>query len=240
MTKKESFYYELMKVQNEVSMMQHGRPFKAMNLEEYITTPAFRRKADQLTMKKLEEEMTVWQNMLATEKSKQAVKDWLLTDDGKAYIQEREDKMKSIRNACHSILDGAREWVSKQIKALLGEQWDVTSFCDGSMEISIVESYTEDGRPLGLFGHGFNVYFRRSWKDDKYEWEMNFGTMGSFNLNEDNSTRIQHLAGMAKFASDTETVPALRDYLHQMAEQLRKMDKQYWQLEKEVKEPKVA
>lgn len=240
MTKKENFYYELMKVQNEVSMMQNGRPYNEVNLEEYITTPAFRRKAERFTMKKLEEEMQYWQNMLTKENAKQAVKDWLLTDDGKAYIQERKDKMESIRNANLKILDDARQWVSKQVKLLLGEQWDVTSFYDGLMEISIVEKHLEVDRPVGLFGHGFEVSFRRGWRSDKYEWEMNYATLGSFDLNENNSTRIQYLTGMAKFASDTMVVPTLRDYLHQMAEQLRKMSEQYWQLAKEVKEPKLA
>lgn len=240
MTKKENFYFELLKVQNEVSMKKNGQN-KVENLDEYVTTTAFRKKADQLTMKKLEEEMAIWKKQLDELNEKEAIKAWLETDEGKKYIKERKDERKNLYEKIHAILDSAREHTSKTVKALLGEQWDVTSFSDGHMEIAIVKEYTEDGRPLALFGHDFDVYFRRSWtKEDAYDWEMNFGAMGSFDLNENNSTRIQHMVGMAKFAGDTTMVPDLRDYLHSISRELREIDKKYDELDKEIKNPKMA
>ncbi len=241
MTKKESFYYELMKVQNEVSMRRNGKPFKAVNLEEYITTTAFRKKADQLTMKKLEEEMAVWQKQLDALNEEEAVKVWLDTDEGKAYIKAREDRMAEIRGNVRAMLVEAQKNVSKTIKMLLGEQWDVISFGTRAMTVGIVEKYDEEGNPKGLFGHDFDIFYDIDWFNNKqYRWEMNYGTMGGFDLTEDNSTRIQHMVGIAKFASDKEKVPALRDYIHNMAKAIRTMDEEYWKLEQEVKNPKKA
>lgn len=242
MTKKEFFYYELMKVQNEVSMIKYGHPYKSENLEEYITTTAFRKKADQLTMKKLEEEMTTWMNMLNELNEKKAIAAWLETEAGKTYVQERKDKMEALRTTVRGILNDSRKYVSEFVKELLGEQWDVTAFSDDHMEIAIIEKYNENGKPCGLFGHEFEIYFGHDWKLEEgakeyYRWEMNYGTMGSFNLTEDNNTRAQYLVGMAKFASDTTVVTALRNCLHEMAGRIRKIHEQYYELDKEVKNP---
>ncbi len=240
MTKKELFYYELLKVQNEWSMKENNRPFKSVDIEEYIKTDKFRKDADRLTMAKIEEEMNVYKKMLDKVNAKLAVASWKETEEGKAYIEERKERMKSLREAAHTILDNQQKQVSAKVKELLGEQWDVTSFCDGSMVISIVEKYLEDGRPVALFGHGFDIYFRRSWSEKgKYDWEMNYGTMGCFDLSKDNSTRIQFLTGIAKFASDTTVVPALRDSLHEMGRALYNIDKECWKLEKEVENPQM-
>ncbi len=244
MTKKESFYYELMKVQNEVSMIKNNRPFWNENLEEYITTTTFRKKADQLTMKKLEAEMKIWQGRLEQLNAKKALTAWLETTEGKEYIQKREDEMKALHAKVLDIREDARKHTSALVKQFLGEQWDVTRFTNDCMGIAIIEKYREDGRPVELFGHEFDINFGLEWEykgaetgwEKKHLWSMNYGTMGSFDITE-NNTRIQYLVGMTKFISDTTVIPELRNYLHNMTEEIREIDERYYELEKEVKNP---
>ncbi len=238
MTKKENLFYELMKVQNEVCMKENGRPYKA-DVEEYITTTTFRKKADQLTMKKLEEEMENWSARLEKIRAAEAIEAWKLTEEGKAYIQERKDQMDALRNEWKNIMTEGENHAREIVRNLLGEQWDVTSFSDRRMEIAIIDKYDEDGHPHALFGHDFAVYYDHLWNGGGYEWLMNYGTMGSFELTKD-STRIQLLFGMAKFASDTTVIPELRDYLHAMAEKIKEVRRQYCKVEQEMKAPKVA
>jgi hypothetical protein len=240
MTKKENLYFELLKVQEEVSMRKYNRSYKAIALDEYVNSDKFRKDADRLTVAKIEEDTRVWQKQLNELNAKDAVAAWLETEDGKAYVEQRKNRMEEIRQTRHNILDTKRADVSKAVKSLLGEQWDVTSFGSTTMEISIVEKYLEDGTPIRLFGHGFDIYYSKNWHDENYLWEMNYGTMGSFDLNDSNNTRIEFLVGAAKFASDQNMVPALRDSLHDMVRELETLDREYWKLEKEVKEPKMA
>jgi hypothetical protein len=246
MTKKENLYFELLKIKDEVSMKKYNSYFKLMSAEEFANTPKFRKEADYHTVAQIEEEMKIWQKQLDEINEKEAVKNWLETDEGKAYIKERQDRIEGYYAEARKLMDEARIHVSKVIKELLGDEWDVTRLSDGNMEIAIVEKYTEDGRPVGLFGHEFEISYGHDWTFHKgeskvfYRWEMNYGTMGTFKLDGDNNTRARHLIGMGKFAADTTVVPELKEYLQTMAKTIYDNEKIVWKLEKEIKEPKMV
>ena len=245
MTKKENLYFELLKIKDEVSMKQYNHTFKAVSAEEFVNAPKFRREVDAITVAKIEEETRIWKKMLDEIRQKESVAQWLESEAGLAYVKERKDKIDALWDANRAIIREGRKHVSEVIKGFLGDQWDVTRFSDGHMEVAIVEKYTEDGCPVGLFGHEFEVYFGHDWRltkegpEEYYRWEMNYGAMGAFDLFE-SSTRAQHLIGMGRFAGDTEVVPQLKDYLQKMSEETRRNEKVIDGLEKEIKNPVIG
>lgn len=244
MTKKEALHYETIQIQNEIRTIQ-GKAEENINLDTYVETLNFKKYADRRTKAELEKELAIAQEALRVAKEKKAVADWKESEAGQAYIKERSEKIDAIRVENRSIIDAGRAHASEVIRGLLGDQWDVTRFSDGNMEVAIVEKYLEDGRPVGLFGHEFEVNFGHNWMfsedgvEERYCWSMNYGTMGSFNLNND-TTRVQHVIGMGKFASDTEVVPQLKDYLQKMSEKIYHNHKVIYGLEKEIKNPVIG
>lgn len=246
MTKKENLYFELLKIKDEVSMKQHNHTFKAVSAEEFVNAPKFRREADAITVAKIEEETRIWKKMLDEIHQKESVAQWLGSDEGQAYVKEREDKADALWEENRNIIKDSRAHVSKVIKAFLGDQWDVTRFSDGHMEVAIVEKYMEDGSPVGLFGHEFEVYFGHDWRLTKegpqeyYRWEMNYGTIGILDLSADNNTRVQYLIGMGKFAADTTKISELRDFLQEMSNRIYHNEKVIGGLEKEIKNPVIG
>ena len=243
MTQKEALHYETIQIQNEIRTIQ-GKAEENINLATYVETLNFKKYADRRTKAELEKELAIAQEALRVAREKKAVADWKESEAGLAYIKERKDKIDALWKENRSLINEGRKHVSEVIKDLLGEQWDVTRLSDGYMEVAIVEKYLEDGRPAGLFGHEFEIYFGYEWTLTKegpkeyYRWEMNYGTMGTFNLSND-STRVRYIIGMGRFASDTEVVPQLKDYLHNMAQTLRRKDKAIDELEKEIKNPVI-
>ena len=244
MTQKEALHYETIQIQNEIRTIQ-GKAEENINLDTYVDTPNFKKYADRRTKVELEKELAIAKEALKAAQKKAAVEKWLASEEGKEYIQSRKNTIENLYKENREKMEEARAYVSKFIKFLLGEQWDVTRFGDDRMEVAIIDKYSEDGTPVGLFGHEFNVYFGHDWKftndsvAETYRWEMNYGTMGSFNLDEDNSTRVQHIIGMGKFAEYTSKSTELKDYLQSLAKELYGRHKLIYNIEKEIKNPVI-
>lgn len=244
MTQKETLHYETIKIQNQIRTIQ-GKAEENINLDTYVDTPNFKKYADRRTKVELEKELAIAQEALKEAQKEAAVKEWLTTEEGKAYVKALRDEREALINRNKELINDGRVYASAQVKKLLGDQWDVTSFCDSYMTIGIVEKYLENGRPEAIFGHTFEIYFRKDWKCVKggfkvyYRWEMNYGTMGSFVLGGENNTRAQFLLGMGKFVSDTEIVPEMKNYLHSMAETIDKNNEARLKVEREIENPKI-
>ena len=176
-------------------------------------------------------------------REKEAIKqreDYYETEEGKAVKKALEEKRDKIFKEELDLYHAMKKYVSRRVKQLLGEQWDVTSFSSSSMKIGIVEKYNEDGSiESELFGHSFDVYFGMEFfKKDVFEWRMNYGTMGAFNIDAEN-TRTQFIIGMGKFASDTTIIPQLKEKLQRMSGEFSILSKELSKTEEELRNPKA-
>lgn len=233
MTRKESYLYELLSAKNIVKELRNE---PKLDVEEYSKTYAFASKAKKSKMNELENEMNNVIRQIEAIKQEKAREAWFETEEGKAYKAEKEQKLEELRQQWKATRDAGLAHVREVVRELLGEGWDVTAFSDRSMEIALVKEYREDSMPVAHFGHEFDVSFGRSFSGCLYEWEMNYGTLGSFVIEKDEK-RTKYLVGMAKFASDTEVVPALRDYLHNMTQQIDDIRMAYSKVERELGNP---
>ena len=239
MTKKEEFYRDYLRVKNEISKMK-GDGGNLLNLEEFVNTREFHKKADYLTFAKLDAMMADAQAEHEKYFAQQKLATWKESEEGKKYIAIRKARMEDILKGERELIDNTREIVRKSVRPLLGEQWDVVYFGKRSMEIAIVEKYLEDGRPIGVFGHNFTIYFDIScYINSKREWKMSYNTLGDFDISDPNNKRIQYLVGMTKFASDTVVVPELKGIIFAMCEELDKCDEEHYKLKNEVDHPQV-
>lgn len=185
----------------------------------------------------LQEKIEAVRSAIKAKAKREATEAWFNTEEGKAYKEEHEAELESLKRSEDAILKSALANAREEVKNLLGEAFDITSFGYTSMTIALIEEYSENGKPKGFFGHDFTVNFNTSWTDNMLEWTLNYGTLGSFDLDTDEN-RIKYLTGLAKFASDREVVPALRDSLHKMVFAIRNISREYYRLERELKEPK--
>lgn len=237
MTQKEKLYFEYLTIKNEIYAVT-GETDKQINLDEFCKTGRFWKEAKDSTVAYLQRDIENAKRSLEQRKRDKKRDEWFATPEGAQWKQDKETEIKHLYEQEQHLMDSALQYTSKVIKKLLGEHFDVTSFGSRSMTIGIVKEYAEDGRAEALFGHTFEVYFERNYFG-KHRWELNYGTMGSFNLDEDNSTRTQYLVGLAKFASDKAVVPALRDYLNGYTDSLHTLSSACYDAQAELKNPKA-
>ena len=236
MTQKEKLYFEYLEIKNSIFAVM-GKQDKQIDLDVFSETGRFYKEAKEHKVYQLEEMIKD-----ATTRLQQAKKDalreaWFTTPEGAQWKRDKEAEIKSLYEQEQQLMDGALQHTSKEVQQLLGAHFDVTSFGSRSMTIGLVKDYAEDGRANAIFGHTFEVYFELDYFDGKLRWELNYGTLGGFDLDEDNSTRTQFLVGLAKFAADKTIAPALRDYLHDYAKQLRKLSNASYDAQAELRNP---
>lgn len=239
MTQKEKLYFEYLTIKNSIYAVK-GETDKQINLDEFCKKGRFWKEAKDSTVADLQRDIENAKRSLEQYKRDKKRDEWFATPEGAQWKQDKEAEIKHLYEQEQHLMDSALQYTSKVIQQLLGEQFDVTSFGSRCMTIGLVKEYAEDGRAKALFGHTFEVNFERDYfGDEKHRWELNYGTMGSFNLNEDNNTRTQYLVGLAKFASDKTTVPALRDYLHGYTDSLHTLSSACYDAQVELKNPSV-
>lgn len=242
MTKREQLYFDYLMAYNAQFVMK-GLPERQINVNEFSQSRKFRCKAAHLTIAKLNTMIAAVQAEVKRYEAKQQLAIWLESEEGKQYVAVRKERMEEICKQRHVKMDEVQEYARRVVRDLLGEQWDVTYFDEYSIEIAIIEKYTDEGCPRALFGHGFTVYFEKKWciKDgkvqkDKYRWELNYDCMGGFDLNANNNdnSRVNFLVGLAKFASNTVEVNELHDRIFKMIDELDTLNNKYRELKKEL------
>lgn len=236
MTQKEKLYFEYLTIQNSIYAAK-GESEKQLNLDEFCNTGRFCAEARNSKVFELEQMVQNANSCLQRVKREAARKAWFETPEGMQYKQEKEAELKALLEQERDLRNAAYEYTRKVVQTLLGAHFDVTSFSNTSMTIGLVKSYMEDGRAEAHFGHTFEVYYDNGLWGDKYRWELNYGCMGGFDLDEDNSTRTQYLVGLAKFAANKTLVPALRDYLHGYVKSAATLRNAYYDAKHELENP---
>lgn len=253
MTQKEKLYKEFLVLYKEYLTLCNeigkstvsygiGRPFdnKAeMDVDEYAETCEFVENASKMKVAGLKSNIEHVQESIDRLRKEVAVKRWAETEEGKAYMKVREEKIEALRQERIALHNENREETRKFVKYFLGEEFDLGTFCDSGMTIGLVKEY-EDGKPKMYFGHTFDVYFDREFSEDKeLRWELNYGTMGSFEIGKD-ANRGKYLVALAKFAVGGKEIELLKEQLHSYSAKSMEIQHQIWKLEGEMKNPKIS
>ena len=104
------------------------------------------------------------------------------------------------------------------------------------MEIGIVEEI-KNGHAWFVFGHAFSVYYDTPiFRNDKRKFQMNYGTMGSFDIF-DNPIRTKYIIGMGEFLKNTENLEILKDSLYNYVDELERIEDVLDKITCELKNP---
>lgn len=231
MTKKENLYVEYLKVQNEINALG-GK--ELVNIEEYAKTWKFRNSASDKKVYEWENLIEHGKRMLEETKQEIARNQWLETEEGKAFKEKNFAAREAIKNAQCALYEDTNKMLSNFVKELLGDEFDLIHFGWGSFEVGLTDGYYEDGKPRKLFGHAFTVHFGNDWFKKDFRWELNYGTMGGFDLTED-SKRTKYLVGMATFASSPKVLGELKETLKQAEAKVNALAAEASKLEREFK-----
>lgn len=234
MTQKEKLYFEYLTIKNSIYAVT-GHEDKQINLDEFCTTSKFWVEAKNSKVYELQQDIENAKRSLERYKYEARRDAWFATEDGLRYKQDVETRINVLRERMQAAYKTAFEHTRDEVRKLLGAHVDVTSFSSTSMVIGIVKKYDEDGNADAHFGHTFEVYFGKD-MFKPFRWELNYGTMGNFDLDED-VLRTQFLVALSTFAANKNVVPALRDYLHQFVAQHTDMSRQLYKLSDTLKNP---
>lgn len=237
MTQKEKLYFEYLEIQNSIYAVK-GETDKQINLDEFSKKGRFMAVARNSVVYDLQKSIKYAKQQLERYQFEAERDAWFKTAEGAQWKQDKEAQMQSIREQEMELLERARQYASVTVQQVIGAHFDVTSFGESSMTIGLVKEY-KDGKPVALFGHTFEVFFERDYFKKELRWELNYPTMGGFDLNEENNTRTQYLVGLAKFASNKTLVPSLRDFLHGFGKSMSTLFLAYCDAERELKNPSV-
>lgn len=237
MTQKEKLYFEYLTIKNSIYAVK-GETDKQINLDEFCKTGRFWKEAKDSTVADLQQDIENAKRSLEQYKRDKKRDEWFATPEGAQWKQDKEAQMQSIREQEMELLERARQYASVTVQQVIGAHFDVTNFGERCMTIGLVKEY-KDGNPVALFGHTFEVFFERDYFKKELRWELNYPTMGGFDLNEENNTRTQYLVGLAKFASNKTLVPSLRDFLHGFGKSMSTLFHAYCDAERELKNPSV-
>ena len=168
-------------------------------------------------------------------KRKIEVKNYYLTDEGSKLKSKLESKREKLYNNLKGYNNKQCERISKKILAFLDDDW-TTNVSDTRIEIGLKD--IKENKFIFLFGHSFEFYFNHWGNENKLE--MNYGSMGSFDVLDDNCFRPKFLLGMATIANNKELVSELQSIMIEWRRVCRDFYTEIDDIEKVLKNPLAA
>ena len=236
MTTKERLYKELISVKNEINTVK-GESEKNINLDEYVNSWEFQRIASTRKVFELENQLEGAKKEIERAKKEVARQAWFETEEGKAFKEANDKARKENWEAQVALRKEAEDYARSQVRAILGNDFDITSFGFGCFEVVLVKEYREDGTPVGHFGHEFNVYFENDWFKKGFKWELNYGCLGSFELGQD-VNRTKFLTGLATFAGSSVVSGGFKEKMKEYTDKNDALRMEGYRLQEEAKNPK--
>ena len=224
MTQKEKLFNQWAEINHQI---------EAINGEKFMAYYA----PGSLTVNEWKDAVSSANKKLERVKREKQIADFYLTEEGKLYKMTREAAQLQIYEEQKALHDSYERKVKEMVRNLLGDVFDV-NFSHSRLEIGLVERYRHD-MAVFKFGHDWDIYFGKEYFNAGFRFEMNYGTLGSFKLVYD-LDRTTYLAGLAKFASSVDFLEELKAELKAFTtryDELRSMD---YDIDKELKDPKVA
>lgn len=158
------------------------------------------------------------------------------TEEGqarKAALEEKKEQLDMERISLNSVFyDMMKSW----IRQFLGDHWTVRRCNKGNVSFQIFDAEKADY----VFGSEIEVYADKNyyWNDNKERFETNVGTMGSFDLlDQEPGTRARFYMDLGKFLSDRERLSNLKSMMFLYEDRLVEIHNQMKANEAELENP---
>ena len=133
---------------------------------------------------------------------------YFATDEGKKDKENVENKIANLNTKQKNLVIEFENWLNVEIRYMFGDSW-LTRVSFGwksvNIEIGLKNIHPENSYDIFEFGHSFNIHFDLDnyyiEKNKKPRFEMNYGTMGSFDLFDD-TYRSLYLEGLGRLANN--------------------------------------
>lgn len=233
MTQKEKLYKELTLITNKLHRLT-GKPLMNES-DEYFSSAAFSYLARSKKIEELKSDIQWMEDAYNFKMKKLKIEEYYNTEEGKKH------KIK-LENKCNTLYEKRRENVietngslSLFIKSWLGSEWGIGNANKYSVEIGLVKRIV-DGYTYFHFGCSFTLSYGNM-LEGKKKFDLNYGSMGEFELFGEDNTRQQFLLGLGNFVSNKEKLTELRSILWKYVDKLTNIDRQIWNIEWELEDP---
>lgn len=242
MTIKEKLYKEYIIIYNKVCELNGKEPLECN--EEFFNSARFQREARTKSKDELRVNISYQKQAYEDEVMRLRIENYFNTEEGKILKEDIEKRLKNIYEARRTYIRETENEIEQTIKSWLGEQWGIC-LNNSNMKVGIVKEVRYDENKnkwnsfhFGLdFGIYFDNYFYREEDGEIKRFEMNYGSMGSFNLSEPNNLRSQYLLGMGMFSTDRERLESLRKRLTEYVNVLNKWNDEAYKLKEKLANP---
>lgn len=198
------------KLENEICYYEGVEIRQGKELDSFIQKKKYFSKAS------LENEVTRLQEVKKDAYKKFRLNEYRNSDTYKAFESEKEKELACIREAKRARIELA-------VKQVLGDKWGINHFDGHSCEIGLKDPKEE--RVL-LFGHAFTLYYGYKYCRSEFRFEANIGTMGGFDIQNQEDTQLQYYIGIGRLLSSPLFAKRLRDDLLQLCNRSREINKQ--------------
>lgn len=185
-------------------------------------------------LKELEGFISVIEKRIDILKNEIAIEKFYLTDEGIALKSNLEKKCETLYDNAKVFHEKMMSMVSEKILALLDDSWTVNA-CETRIEVGLKDTTGKGFR--FLFGHSFDIYYN-TWGGDKIE--LNYGTMGSFDVLDPKCVLPKYLLGLASIANNKELIIELTSIMKNWNETRREMFREIDRIEATLKNPLAA
>lgn len=135
------------------------------------------------------------------------------TPEGKAYKEDLETKITANIQAYQALRNEFQNWVITEVNNMVPGNWTANvsfGYNSGNITIGLVNRDPKNNYEM-QFGHDFTIYYEPyTYKHNGPRFELNYGTLGSFDLFND-ETRPVYLNGLATISNNKEWLLTLMD-----------------------------
>ena len=243
MTIKEKLYIEYITIYNKVCELNGKEPLECN--EEFFNSARFQREARTKSKDEWRDSISYQKCAYEHKVMRLKIENYFNTEEGKILKEDIEKRLNEIYNTRRTYIKETENEIEQTIKSWLGEQWGIR-LNNNNMVVGIVEEvrYNENKDKWNdfYFGLTFDIYFenyfyREEEKGKNKSFEMNYGSMGSFNLSEPNNLRSQYLLGMGMFSTNIENLESLKKRLTEYLNTLNDWRKEAYRLQEKLANP---
>ncbi|MBR3657479.1 MAG: hypothetical protein IKN58_13755 [Prevotella sp.] len=227
MTPKENLYLKLLTTKNELYKVE-GKSERIINLAEFVDTREFKRNVRTFKVNELKEQIES-----AKKKAERLV--WFATDDGKAFRDKTEKKMREMWEMQESLTKETRSYVQGVVHHLLGENFEVTGFGNNGFNIYMTKGYSKEELDSCHFTPSFFVYCEKHIGSNVFRWELDYTSSGTYELGAD-MIRTNFLVGLAKFVSNKEVLDSLKERMESYYDQYRTLERERYRLHEKLED----
>lgn len=165
------------------------------------------------------------------------VENYFNTEEGKVEKDALNQQIDNVVNKKKDLFFNTTKEVDSFIKSWLGQEWGCGFVGATNVEIGLIDSVNQHGANNFHFGHTFTVYYGNSvFNTDRFD--MNYGSMGSFNLLGDNGNlRCKFLVGMGLFVSDKNKLNELKSIVDEFCKTFDSYNKELFNLQNKLAHP---